>query len=235
MDWIQHLEVVEAREHEAAAEVEGVPLLHNYIGAWTEEDGVTTSLGNHWSWGDIWEFNTRFQYLRNLANVPDEDGNCLVGLGSKKLGRCLELGCDWGHRWCALEPFFDEVYGIEAVKGSAAIGVLRDREITHGLMENMPYDDDFFDVVISAHVLEHGMSPEVTLKEIYRVTKPHGWSVHTIPCKLSATVEAESITHKSTLSYQQWRMAFTKVGFNIIRDFFSWNFNQEDWTVIAKK
>ncbi len=38
----------------------------------------------------------------------------------------------------------------------------------------LPYEDDTFDVVLAAHVIEHLPDPKIALAEIYRVLKPGG-------------------------------------------------------------
>jgi len=40
--------------------------------------------------------------------------------------------------------------------------------------ESIPYADNYFDVVICMHVLEHLRNPEIVFKEAYRVLKPDG-------------------------------------------------------------
>lgn len=43
-----------------------------------------------------------------------------------------------------------------------------------GSVERLPYEHDTFDLIISAHVLEHLDRPEVALREFERVLKPGG-------------------------------------------------------------
>lgn len=46
-------------------------------------------------------------------------------------------------------------------------------------IQDMPYEDNMFDYVISDQVLEHVMRPWVAVNEIYRVLKPGGLNVLT--------------------------------------------------------
>jgi SAM-dependent methyltransferase len=47
----------------------------------------------------------------------------------------------------------------------------------------LPFDDGMFDCVVSSQVLEHVKDHESTFREIHRVLKPHGISLHTFPSR----------------------------------------------------
>lgn len=47
----------------------------------------------------------------------------------------------------------------------------------------LPYPDNYFDVVISITVMEHAQNKEEIFKEIHRVLKPGGYSMHLFPSK----------------------------------------------------
>lgn len=233
MDWQQYRLEVDARELKVREESsEPCPL--SYTGQFTRY-GYILSSGKNFSDGELWEFTTKYKYMSKLANVVSYNGKCLVGHFADKMERCLELGCDWGHCFSVFENFFDEVYGIEAMALTAERGRYEDKNITLGVMENMPYEDDYFDVVMSNHVLEHGIDSDVVLSEIYRVTKVDGWSVHTIPCTVNEMLNIDTDIHSCDLTYPQWLSAFVKNGFYIVNAYFSWNHNQEEYNIIARK
>jgi len=48
-------------------------------------------------------------------------------------------------------------------------------------IRNMPYDNDIFDLIICCEVLEHVSVPQNGLTEIYRVLKPNGLAVLSVP------------------------------------------------------
>lgn len=239
VDYNSYKAEVEAREKENTAADSGSYYL-SYTGEWGENgkwnDGsIILDSGQRMSHGDLWNFYTRYKYLQKLSNIPDPDGHCLVGYNAKKLGSCLELGCDWGHCFDVFEHYFHKVQGIEVIEGCAAAGVANGRDITHGVMEDLPYADESFDVVLSNHVLEHSLTAEIVLKEVYRVTKPGGWSIHTLPCRVDEELEEESLIHKTILTYNQWLTEFEGVGFVFETGYFSWNHNQEEFNIIAQK
>lgn len=228
-------EEIEQREIKNQEEAKDQPQILNYIGEW-EKIGVFSSKGRLWSHDELWEFTTKYKYLQKLANLSSESGHCILGneVERHKLDKCLELGCDWGHAFPALEMGFEEVYGIEIVEWAAQAGVDKDRLIIHGNMNELPWDDNFFDAVLSNHVLEHADDIEVVLGEIHRVTKHGGYSVHTLPCRMDMWVEPESEIHKTLLNYRQWGKTFEENGFLIETFFWGWNHNQEEYTIIAK-
>lgn len=233
-DWKEYHKEVEDREYRTVESVKDDPQNLNYIGVW-EDEGYTDDQGQLWDHGQLWKFVGSYKYMCELANLVDENGRCLVGRGVVKLLRCLELGCDWGHSFPVFESCFEEVYGIEVCKRSVEIGQGYGRNIVHGVMECTPWEDNFFDVILSRHVLEHGKSPYAVLKEIWRLTRSGGYSLHTLPCRQDKLINAPSEIHSADLNYKQWTDQFLWFGFDIQYSYFSWNQNQEEYNIIARK
>lgn len=50
-------------------------------------------------------------------------------------------------------------------------------------VEKLPFDAEFFDVVVSNQVLEHVADPDFFFSETHRILKPHGFAVHLYPLK----------------------------------------------------
>lgn len=48
-------------------------------------------------------------------------------------------------------------------------------------IQDIPYDDDYFDLIICAHVLEHVPDDKKALSELYRVLKPKGTVLILVP------------------------------------------------------
>ncbi len=61
----------------------------------------------------------------------------------------------------------------QATKNLALAGVTN-FEINNVNSETVPYEDDFFDMVISNGVINLSQNKETTFREIYRVLKPGG-------------------------------------------------------------
>ncbi len=95
----------------------------------------------------------------------------------------LDCGVGTGALSCALArtlptPFMLDAIDISSRMLERASDRLRDSnlEVTlrHGDVRELPYGDGVFDLVMSAHLLEHFVDPRVALNEMVRVLKPGG-------------------------------------------------------------
>ena len=207
----------------------------NYIGEWTRGGYKSPKSDFEIPRMEMWDFLTLWQYMCKLSNIQVPSGRSVTAK-DEKLGKVLELGADWGHAWPALESCFEEVYGIEIEEWAVKLGIERGRNIVCGDIAKMfPYADNTFDAVVSAHVLEHSADPKTTLTEVLRVTKPGGWSVHTLPCTHDGIPEIAGDFHKACFSYLGWRQMFVDAGFEIVTDYFGWASNIEEWIVVGRK
>ncbi len=98
------------------------------------------------------------------------------------------------------------VYGIDLTEEMVATSKInlsktckQNYEVTHVHSENIPYDDNFFDVVISNGVINLSPCKQELFKEIYRVLKPGGvlqfadvMLENELPAGMSGSVEAWS-------------------------------------------
>jgi SAM-dependent methyltransferase len=104
-----------------------------------------------------------------------------VIIPSDRKGKLADVGCGDGERagWYRNRGF--EVYGVEtseqAVKNAQALGV----DARQGTLPDAGYPDNFFDVVVMAHALEHTHSPGVYLREAFRILKPGGLLAVAVP------------------------------------------------------
>ncbi len=81
-------------------------------------------------------------------------------------------------------------------------------------IEELPYQDDFFDIVISTDVLEHVFDLYACIKQIYRVVKPGGVIIVRVPYKedLSSYVSYEKykFVHVRSIDKALLDLYFTK-------------------------
>lgn len=97
-------------------------------------------------------------------------------------GRFLDVGCAYG-RFLSYLPDTFQKYGVEYSEQAAAQG--RERfglDIRVGQLHEVPFEDDFFDVVHFRGVLEHLQNPQRDLEVCGRIVKQGGWLVlSTVP------------------------------------------------------
>ncbi len=94
----------------------------------------------------------------------------------------LDMGCNKGSLVKALRNFSNKVYGCdineEAIKNSGIDGL---KIIS---VEKIDYNDNFFNKIISSHVIEHIDNLENTIREIKRILKPDGICVLIYPFEI---------------------------------------------------
>lgn len=93
----------------------------------------------------------------------------------------LDAGCGSGRNMLLLEEF-GEVTGLELSEPS--VEAARDRDVgdvLQGSVEDMPFDDDSFDLAVSLDVIEHLADEHQSLVELRRVVKPGGTLLVTVP------------------------------------------------------
>jgi len=109
-------------------------------------------------------------------------------------------------------------------------------------IQNMPLEDESFDVVICNHVLEHVDDDVKAMKEIYRVLKKGGWAILQVPINYNRdkTFEDKSITdpkerEKFFGQYDHVREygkdypeRLRSVGFRVIEDDFIKKFSDDE-------
>jgi ubiquinone/menaquinone biosynthesis C-methylase UbiE len=96
--------------------------------------------------------------------------------------RFLDLGCGpgWAVRYAAsLADGRGEFYGVDISakmieKAEAGSASYRNVHFRKANAEELPFDNDFFDLVICSNSFHHYFSPDMVLREVYRVLKLSG-------------------------------------------------------------
>ena len=100
-------------------------------------------------------------------------------IGISPSARLLDFGCGYGlHMREYLRAGFD-AYGCDIAEYRADERVrMIERE-----PYRIPFEDNFFDAVVSTSVLEHAQNTEEVFREIKRVLRPGGKAVHLFPTR----------------------------------------------------
>jgi SAM-dependent methyltransferase len=98
--------------------------------------------------------------------------------------RILDTGCGVGMYVRAFRQFSEQVYGIDVDPDKIAEA---SRELPHlqvAPAESLPFEDGFFDVVLSHEVWEHVKDDRAAAREAVRVLRPGGRLVVFVPNRL---------------------------------------------------
>jgi SAM-dependent methyltransferase len=95
--------------------------------------------------------------------------------------RVLDAGCGSGRLLDELRDY-GHVTGLDLNPDSVEIARSRGHEdVVQGPVEQLPWPDETFDLVISLDMVEHTPDDRVALRELRRVTKPGGLFLMTVP------------------------------------------------------
>jgi len=115
---------------------------------------------------------------------PQKDMPSVVELFKERgVKRVLDLGCGSGRHLVYLAEQGFETFGIDITERAIELAAnwLKERglraEVSIGsIFERLPYEDDFFDAIVTTKVINHGRIEDIrkAIKEIERVLKPKG-------------------------------------------------------------
>jgi len=97
--------------------------------------------------------------------------------------RLLDIGCGVGSFTLQLREFAGELYGVEISKEAMKFAQERGIKVSQLDIDedNLPFRNDFFDIIFCGQLIEHLFDPDHLLDEIYRTLKPKGIAIITTP------------------------------------------------------
>ena len=109
------------------------------------------------------------------------------GIALQRESHILDFGCGSGrHVYEYLDRGYLNVHGYDVrdyVNRRSPEDDARFRFDEKAEMSCIPYPDNFFDFIFSTSVFEHVQQQDLAYREIHRVLKPGGTSVHNFPAK----------------------------------------------------
>lgn len=107
-----------------------------------------------------------------------------IGVKTEHDSYILDFGCGNGKRvYELLDSGFFNSYGYD-IKNTVILRNDNDkRHFKFSTTGEIPFIDNYFDLIISEQVFEHVMDQKKVLKEIYRILKKEGVAIHFFPAK----------------------------------------------------
>lgn len=96
--------------------------------------------------------------------------------------KILDVGVGLGRLLSYLPDNFEK-YGMDISLHYLKMSREKKIEVCCSMIEDMPYKDDYFDIIVSTDVLEHVLDLNLAIKNIMRVLKPGGRLVLRVPYK----------------------------------------------------
>ena len=96
-------------------------------------------------------------------------------------GKLLDIGCGNGERFCWMQEFGWDIYGVEPDKNACLWAAKRGIKVSNTDLVGAAHPEGFFDVIILNHVLEHLHHPQRTLRECNRILKRDGLLIVDVP------------------------------------------------------
>jgi methionine biosynthesis protein MetW len=133
-------------------------------------------------------FTNKIFYAKNFAksldpNTSDRLQTVVKVLASSHSHRLLDIGCGDGSLVSLLKDIYDEIYGIDIADEAVASAIERGiKAITVDIdSEDLPFQDNYFDVVYCGDLIEHLYDPDHLIDEIKRTLVPGGTCVLSTP------------------------------------------------------
>lgn len=130
--------------------------------------------------------------------------------------RMLDFGCGAGNQVQNLLDLGFDCHGCDlAFKTGPHVESLRADGRVHTLQlepYRLPFEDNSFDFIYSDQVFEHVLDYGPTLRELRRVLRDDGWSLHIFPSKWRLREAHLGTPFGGALKYKWWTSAWATLG-----------------------
>ena len=146
----------------------------------------------------------------------------------KKDFRLLDIGCSTGSFLFFCEKRFPtaSLHGLEFDERLIELTqkLLKKSMVDQGNAENLPYPDNYFDVITSFQVIEHLYKPSEMIDEVVRCLKPGGLFIITTPNLNSIGAKFHKTKwsgfredHVSLKKCDDWTQLFNEHGLSVVK------------------
>jgi SAM-dependent methyltransferase len=157
---------------------------------------------NHW-----WFAGRTWSLLNMLDRLIPPDGG----------GQVLDVGCGAGNMFHHLARY-GSVTGVDNNSRPLAVARERGYDVRQGLAEDLPFDDEAFDLVSLLDTVEHCEDDMAVLRECYRVCAHGGHLVVTVPAFMRLWSHNDVLNaHFRRYSAPELEEKLKRVGFRIER------------------
>lgn len=157
---------------------------------------------NHW-----WFAGRTWALLKMIDRLVEPNGQ----------KRVLDIGCGAGNMFHHLARY-GLVEGVDNNPKPLSVARERGYQVREGLAEDLPYDDESFELVSLLDTVEHCDDDMAVLRECYRVCTPGGHLVVTVPALMWLWSHNDVLNdHKRRYAAKELREKLTRVGFRIRR------------------
>lgn len=131
------------------------------------------------------------------------------------VGQALEIGCGDGAMLNLLAERGINAVGVDASSSGIEECVSRGcrAHCLDASTDNLPFEDESFDLVICLETIEHLMNPHYALSEVRRVLRPHGRFLCSIPNPLTG----HPFLYPGLFEYKSFQLFLRQEGFAIQR------------------
>lgn len=147
--------------------------------------------------------------IKNILVNKIHDRELEIFARSYLRGHLIDIGCGVKPYKKLLEAFVSEHVGVDHE------GTLHNKSNVDlwGTAYDIPCDDEHFDSALCTAVLEHLEEPESALRECFRVLKPAGYAIYSIPFIWHLHEEPRDFYRYSKFGI---KYLFEKAGFDIV-------------------
>jgi SAM-dependent methyltransferase len=131
--------------------------------------------------------------------------------------RVLDVGCGAGNMFHHLVRY-GSVVGVDNNPKPLVVAQERGYDVREGLAEDLPFDDDAFELVALLDTVEHINDDMAVLRECHRVCGPGGYVVVTVPALMWLWSYNDVLNdHKRRYTARELEEKLNRVGFRIKR------------------